>query len=117
MTVYVFNWLIVFKSSLLGGALDDNVTVTLKGLRNLREYMVAEINNCAENVNRDESGHIKYPDRTELQIRAASALGKLSGEFKRLKGYYPPAKEAMFSEILDSMDIGGYTYPYTMEVT
>ena len=47
----------------------------------------------------------------------AEALRGLGSEFSRLEGAYQKPKQALCSQILDAMDIGGYTYPYTMEVT
>ena len=41
----------------------------------------------------------------------------ISDEFPRLKGYYPPVKTALCSDILERMGIGGYNYPFTMEPT
>ena len=48
---------------------------------------------------------------------AGQAMAAIGDEYPRLKGYYPQVKEALCSDILDRMDIGGYNYPYTMEPT
>jgi hypothetical protein len=44
-------------------------------------------------------------------------MGQLSEEYPRLAGYYPQVKEAMCSDLLNRMSIGGYNYPFTMEPT
>ena len=44
-------------------------------------------------------------------------MKKLSDRYPRLKGYYSQPKAALCSDVLKWMSIGGYTYPYTMEIT
>ena len=105
--LYGINWYLPFKSSVLGHGKREKSEYTVDDIRMLREFFVAQINEAAEKVERDMEGGLKV----------AKALEDMGSEYGRLNGYYPPVKEAMCSELLDSMDIGGYTYPFTMEVT
>lgn len=156
--IYTFNWIIPFRSSLMGrpeyndiyqtaggemadnevfdnktayngelenAAVDDsesdNAAVNNKDyerkLRCIRTYIVDNLNTLSEQVRRDEDGSIIYMEKDEVENKVAYAMQELADQFPRLEGYYPQLKFAICSELLNYMWIGGYTYPYTMEIT
>ena len=117
LLIYGLNWFIVLRSSLLGHGSRIEREYTTEDLENVRNYFVKEINETAEILERDENGELILPSKGEINEKTFLALNGISGEFERLSGYYPPIKPAFCSQILHAMDIGGYTYPYTMEVT
>ena len=97
--------------------MEYDVLGTEEHLRLIRTYIVNNLNLLAEQVERDPEGHIIYSEKDEMEGKVAEAMQGLSEEFSRLKGFYPRLKFAMCSELLEYMWIGGYTYPYTMEIT
>lgn len=117
VTLYTFNWTVPVRGTLLGQNATLDVEFTPEEMTALRNYIVEQLNRTAEEVERDESGSIIFPDQRELNESAARGLQSLSDEFPRLAGYYPPIKDAICSDVLDWMKIGGYTYPFTMETT
>ena len=64
-----------------------------------------------------EDGKVVFPTVEETQPRIAEAMVGISDEFPRLRGFYPPVKPALCSDILERMWIGGFTYPFTKEAT
>ncbi len=115
--VYTMNWVIPFRGSLLGKSFVARVPCDEEHLRELREYLIERVNEEALAVPRNSSGSVIYPDDDTVREEIAEAMRGLADEYPRLSGYYPRAKKALCSEVLDYMYIGGYTYPYTMEVT
>lgn len=113
--LYTLNWVIPFRSALLEipGAVERSYS--LAEVRNVRNYLVEQLNSCALQVDRDESGQIIYPENMAESVY--TSMRELGEVYPLLRGYYPPMKEALCSDVLDWMSIGGYTYPYTMEVT
>ena len=129
LLVYTFNWIIPFRSSIMGKA-DYNDFERNKNtmsseaeckaleehLRIIRTELVDNLNTLTEQVERDDEGRIIYAEKDEVERKVAVAMQGLSDEFPRLEGFYPQLKFALCSELLNYMWIGGYTYPYTMEV-
>ena len=93
----------------------DEREYTTEDLFNLRAILINNINSLAEQVDRDENGYIKQDE--DMYEEVVKAMEGLSDIYPILDGYYPKVKLAYCSDILDFMGIGGYTYPYTMEVT
>lgn len=93
----------------------DEREYTTEDLFSLRAVLVNNINSLAEQVDRDENGYIKQDENMYEEV--VKAMQGLSDIYPILDGYYPKVKLAYCSDILDFMGIGGYTYPYTMEVT
>ena len=116
LLVYTFNWVIPFRGSILTvkGAVERGYTLEEVGA--VRDDIVEKLNACALEVERDEEGKVIY-DRKAMAKSVFSAMKAQAGEYPLLSGYYPPMKTALCSDFLEWMDIGGYTYPYTMEVT
>ena len=118
LLVYTTNWLIPYRSSVMGRK--DFVTgkkYTSRELRVLYFYIVDNLNESCRDMPRDEEGTAVFHEKAEAEKLAGQALNDISHEFPRLKGSYPPIKEAFCSDVLDWMWIGGFTYPYTMETT
>lgn len=93
----------------------DEREYTTEDLFSLRAILINNINSLAEQVDRDENGYIKQEE--DMYEEVVKAMEGLSDIYPILDGYYPKVKLAYCSDILDFMGIGGYTYPYTMEVT
>lgn len=114
--VYTFTWSIPFRGSVvkIKGATDRKYK--LEEVINIRNNFVNRINALANEVERDKDGKVVY-DKKKIKSEIVYEMKNMGNEYPLLKGYYPPMKEAMISDILEMMNIGGYTYPYTMEVT
>ena len=56
----------------------------------LRNYVVENCNELAKQVPRDENGNLVCPEK--LNEKIIDALHSISGEFPRMKGYFPNAK-------------------------
>lgn len=114
--IYSLMWIIPLKSPLLGVG-DDiaNKDFTAKDLLTVRNYLVSQVNYYSDIVKRDQDGHVIIPD--DIDNYVASSLGNLSDDYPRLKGCSPKMKKAICSDFLDWMEIGGYTYPFTKEMT
>ena len=114
LLIYTLNWFIPLRSDLLEveGAVERSYT--LEDIRNVRNEIVLRLNECAEIVERDESGRVVYYDVDQSVFQEMQNLQEV---YPLLGGYYPPMKAALCSDFLDWMDIGGYIYPYTTEVT
>jgi hypothetical protein len=115
--IYTYQWLTPYRSSVLGNALTSNHDYTVEEMHTLYIYVLDHINEECVNVPRDENGNIIYDNKTATEQKVSVAMNSVSDEFTRLSGYYPTIKSAMCSDVLDWMNIGGYTYPYTMETT
>ena len=114
LLIYTLNWFIPFRSDLLEveGAVERSYT--LEEIRNVRNEIVLRLNECAEAVERDGSGRVVYYDVDRSVFQEMQNLQEL---YPLLGGYYPPMKAALCSDFLEWMDVGGYIYPYTTEVT
>lgn len=115
--IYTLHWIIPFRSSLLGETGHFEKEFSTEDLRKLWKYSVENLNEICTQVPRDKNGHIIFTSKKETEEKVAEAMKKLSGRYQRLKGHYPSMKAALCSDVLHWMDIGGYTYPYTMEIT
>ncbi|MBQ8922403.1 MAG: DUF3810 family protein [Oscillospiraceae bacterium] len=115
--LYTANWLVPFRGSVLGQQVQAEQTYSIDALAALREYAVTELNRAAEDVPRDADGVVIMPDQETIDSAVVRAMQQLSAEYPRLAGYYPPMKDALCSDVLDWMNIGGFTYPFTMELT
>lgn len=139
--IYTLNWFIPFRGSGAQVVADMNVEATsgestkanenvsgdngvdtsdereytTEDLFSLRAILINNINSLAEQVDRDENGYIKQDE--DMYEEVVKAMEGLSDIYPILDGYYPKVKLAYCSDILDFMGTGGYTYPYTMEVT
>ncbi|MCR5665854.1 MAG: DUF3810 domain-containing protein [Eubacterium sp.] len=114
LLVYTITWSVPFHYSIdLSG--DAVAEYTLGDLEELRTYIVETLNEAADEIDRDEDGNIIYDE--DMEELVTGAMQEISDEFPYLKGEYPSWKAAYCSDFLEWMNIAGYTYPYTMEVT
>ena len=114
--VYTLNWILPFRAAILKVSGATERGYTLEEVQNVRNHIVYQLNACAKEVARDESGSVIY-DRAQMSQATFTAMKAQAGEYPLLSGYYPPIKDALCSDFLEWMGIGGYTYPYTMEIT
>ncbi|MBR3509012.1 MAG: DUF3810 domain-containing protein [Lachnospiraceae bacterium] len=114
--VYTLNWILPFRGTILKVKGSTERGYTVLEVQNVRNYIVNQLNACAKEVLRDENGSVIY-DRERMTQAVFTAMQAQSGDYPLLSGYYPPMKGASFSDFLEWMNIGGYTYPYTMEIT
>lgn len=86
---------------------------TVKELALVRDHVISQCNELAEEMERDEYGQILYEgDLKENAVRAMKSLGK---EYPLLSGYYPTPKELSFSGFFSQQYIMGYYFPFSME--
>ncbi len=116
--IYMVTWAVPFCGTLLGrGKTEEHREYTLEEMRTLLEYIVAAEDEAAAHIEISEDGKVDFPTEEESLPRIAEAMNAIAGDFPRLRGYYPPVKTALCSDILERMGIGGYNYPFTMEPT
>lgn len=113
--LFTLNWAIPFRAAPLRAVYGSGTGASLEQLEALRNRIVTGLDQAASECPRDESGQIVPGDG--LDARVTAALDGAGKEFARLEGYYPAPKAAICSDVLEWMGIGGYTYPYTQEVT
>lgn len=113
--IYTINWVIPFRSAHLDVKPEIDRKYSIEEMEILRDYTVKKINEVAAHIPRDEYGRIILPE--DLGQDIPEAMNNVSDEFPLLKGYYPKEKTSLCSSFLTWMGIGGYTYPYTMEVS
>ncbi len=115
---YLLTWFIPYCGTVLGqGDPELRTDYSLEEVRALLEDIVNTGNAAAEEIAIAEDGSIDFYSPEKNAKLAARELKALRDEYGRLSGYYPPVKEALCSDILERMNIGGYNYPYTMEPT
>lgn len=115
--IYTTNWSIPFRATLLDTWGESDEAFSADYVVDLRNYIVTELNMAIDTVPRDENGRIIYEDRAEVDRSIAEAVKNMSGEFPRLRNHCPACKDAICSDVLDWMGIGGYTYTFTLEMT
>lgn len=115
LLVYTFNWIIPFRCDGMKFEGLENKKYSVEELQILRNYILEQMEENARLSPRDEGGHLIFGNNVNEQV--IKSMNKLGERYPLLKGYEPPMKDALCSDFLDWMDIGGFTYPYTMEVT
>lgn len=113
--LFTLNWAIPFRATPLRAVYGAGADASLEQLEALRNRIVVGLDQAASECPRDEAGQVACGG--DLDARVAAALDGAGDEFARLKGRYPAPKAALCSDVLEWMGIGGYTYPYTQEVT
>lgn len=118
MIIYMPTWYIPFCGTVLGKGNEDKRTeYSFEEIEGLLIYITDGANKAAEEIEINEDGTVHFRTMEENSVLASQALADLSSEYGRLSGYYPPVKNALCSDILNRMNIGGYNYPFTMEPT
>ncbi len=116
--IYIPTWFVPFCGTVLGhGDPVLRTEYTYEEIYSLLSYFADQANAAAEEIYIAEDGSVEFYSPETNSAMAAKAMEDLGDEFCRLRGYYPPVKTAICSDILDRMNIGGYNYPYTMEPT
>jgi hypothetical protein len=113
---YLFHWWIPYNGHVVGEE-PKRRGYTAEEYRYVRNLVGARFRAAQEALPRDADGRIIYPDKKTAYEQVVRALKNLSDRYPRLKGFYGQPKAAKCSDVLDWMYIGGYTYPYTMEIT
>ena len=112
--VYVISWIIPFHASYICFPETDGRGYNYLEVEALRNWVIEGLNEAANACLRDEDGYLVVPDALEEDVVAA--MQAMADEFPRLSGYYPRLKQAYNTEFMQWMRIGGYTFPYTMEL-
>ena len=115
---YMFHWWIPYSGNVLGDRrISRDNQYTINDFRRVKVILEERIDWAQKAVTRDLDGRIVYPSQEEGFQKVVESMKKLSDRYPRLKGYYGRPKAALCSDVLHWMSIGGYTYPYTMEIT
>ncbi len=118
LIIYMPTWYIPFRGTVLGKGNEEKRTeYSFEEIEGLLIYITDGANKAAEEIEIAEDGSVSFRTMEENSRFASQALEDLSNEYGRLSGYYPPVKNALCSDILNRMNIGGYNYPFTMEPT
>ncbi len=116
--IYMPTWFVPFRGSVLGkGENSHRKEFTFEEIRTLTQFAADGANSAAKDITVNADSSVNFMSNEEALPLIADAMRNISDEFPRLKGYYPPVKTALCSDILDRMGIGGYNYPFTMEPT
>lgn len=116
LLLYTLNWSIPFRGSVVTVKGAGDRKYKLDEVIKVRNYLVSKVNETANQVERDEKGRVIYNNKRSAS-HIVDSMHELASDYPLLEGHYPPMKKAFISDVLEWMDIGGYTYPYTMEVT
>lgn len=116
LLLYTLTWSIPFRGSVVTVKGVGERKYKLDEVIKVRNYLVGKVNETAGVVKRDEKGRVIYNNKRSAS-HIVDSMHELASDYPLLEGHYPPMKKAFISDILEWMDIGGYTYPYTMEVT
>ncbi len=92
---------------------EQSKVYTKKDLAALRDYIVAQCNTLADEVDHDDSGAVYYDgDLIEASRQAMKKLGK---DYDQLSGFYVTPKYLTCSEFFSQQYIMGYYFPFSME--
>lgn len=86
---------------------------TVGELALVRDYVVKQCNELAEEFERDEAGYIVYEG--SMEKRAAAEMSRLGETYPLLSGYYPAPKTFALSGFFSQQYIMGYYFPFSME--
>ncbi len=107
------NCTILYRCSKLEVNGNGDKTYTYEDVVKLRNFIVEQCNELAEQVPRDESGYMAYDE--QLDEKVVDALHAISGEYPRMAGYYPDAKAMFGSYFMYQSHTLGVYFPFTME--
>lgn len=86
---------------------------SLLELESLRNYLIKQSNQLAEQIERDEKGQAVYSG--DMQQETRNAMLKLAEENSRLSGYYPRAKPIHCSRLMSMTGIAGVYFAFSLE--
>ncbi len=81
----------------------------------LRDYVVTQANELAEQLPRDEKGYIDETVGGDIIARTKTEMNRLGEAYPRLSGYYPEPKPFLSSHFFSQQYIMGYYFPFSME--
>ena len=82
-------------------------------LYNLREHIVAKLNNLSTQFERDNNGEIIFDG--DLYSECIESMKQLGKKYPSLAGYYPQPKKIYFSNIMSQQYLSGIFFPFTLE--
>ncbi len=88
---------------------------SLEELALLRDYVVEQANELAQQLPRDEEGYIDEAAAGDILARAKAEMSRLGETYPRLSGYYPEPKPFFSSHFFSQQYIMGYYFPFSME--
>lgn len=86
---------------------------TVGELAILRDYVVRQCNELAQELKRDEDGYLVYEG--DLNRRGILEMKRMGETYPLLGGYYPMPKKFTFSGFFSQQYMLGYYFPFTME--
>lgn len=86
---------------------------TVRELATVRDYVVGQCNELAQEMERDENGDLIY--RGDMEQRGIREMKRLGETYPLLDGYYPAPKKFTFSGFFSQQYMLGYYFPFTME--
>lgn len=86
---------------------------TVKELALVRDHVVRQCNELAEQMERNEKGDIVYEN--DMGQRGILEMKRLGEEYPLLSGYYPTPKTFAFSGFFSQQYMLGYYFPFSME--
>ena len=92
---------------------EQSKAYTKKDLAALRDYIVAQCNTLADEVDHDDSGAVYYDG--DLIEASRQAMKKLGEDYDQLSGFYVTPKYLTCSEFFSQQYIMGYYFPFSME--
>ena len=92
---------------------EQSKVYTKKDLAALRDYIVAQCNTLADEVDHDDSGAVYYDG--DLIEASRQAMKKLGEDYDQLSGFYVTPKYLTCSEFFSQQYIMGYYFPFSME--
>jgi hypothetical protein len=113
LNIYGFLYLLPFRSSTIVSNGNATKKYTEEDLIKVNNYLVEQANELSKKVARDKDGNILLTTDCEKDLH--QSMKKLSGQYPRLSGFYGPVKSLKSSALLDWMNIGGVTFPFTKE--
>ncbi len=113
--IMTVNCFVLYHCTPLAAASEVPEEHTIDELETLRDYIVGKCNTLAEEMPRDEKGHVVY-DGDMAETAKAAMLG-ISDEFGdgRLSGFYVTPKVLTFSGFMSQQYMQGYYFPFSME--
>lgn len=114
LVTYTFTWSIPIRASRI--TFDNSKdNYSINEIQNVRNYILSQMEFYAGEVARGENGEILY--NFDMNEATREAVRNLNDKYPLFTGIQVPMKKAFCSDFLQWMNIGGYTYPFTMEIT
>lgn len=112
--VVTFHFLILYQGTKLSQTL-ATTEFTHQQVLSAYELIVNEVNELSHQVERDETGHFRLSENTDLMTEAKACMRRLSQEFPQYRGTYPDAKPIRNSYFFTQQGLLGIYYPFSME--